>query len=512
VIGAMAQSFGPALASMFGTIGGVMERLAPALVPIIRLLGSAFTDVLEAAAPAAIMFASAFADLLRGGGMTALRTILPPIVDLLSTMAQEFGNNTSLMDTFGRILPPLAEGFAKIVESAIPLVPLFSQLLQSVLVPMAPVLAQFAEWFFPALGDAVAKLAPPLGELLRILTQVLAALMPIILPITSFIRDFLADTLITLIEGIAQAVQGAVDIIKGIWDAFAGIFTMDADRFWSGIAQIAKGAWDLIVGIIKVVLSVTIFKIAKLALVALKGLFKLGWNAISSGARAVWNAISSFFSGFMSTLRSKASSGINAVKNLLSTGAQGARKLVIQAFQRLRDGAINILNNLRTRVASIKDRVLAVFRNVGNWLYNSGRALIRGFIDGIKSLAGAAKDAAGSLLSGVRNLFPFSPAKEGPFSGKGWTLYSGQAIAEDLAKGMRQRLALAKQAAEILAESAYPSIEQPRLPESFGDGGPDDNYGGGAVIVQQTINNPLPEEPSEATNKGLQTAAALGLV
>lgn len=46
----------------------------------------------------------------------------------------------------------------------------------------------------------------------------------------------------------------------------------------------------------------------------------------------------------------------------------------------------------------------------------------------------------------MRNLLPFSPAKEGPFSGKGWSLYSGQSIVEALAEGAASRSPLFEEA------------------------------------------------------------------
>jgi len=48
----------------------------------------------------------------------------------------------------------------------------------------------------------------------------------------------------------------------------------------------------------------------------------------------------------------------------------------------------------------------------------------------------SAVSAARSVVSSVRSFFPFSPAKEGPFSGRGYTSYSGRALVEDWAKGI----------------------------------------------------------------------------
>ena len=41
-----------------------------------------------------------------------------------------------------------------------------------------------------------------------------------------------------------------------------------------------------------------------------------------------------------------------------------------------------------------------------------------------------------STVSQIRSFFPFSPAKRGPFSGHGYTTYSGKALMEGWAEGI----------------------------------------------------------------------------
>ena len=73
-------------------------------------------------------------------------------------------------------------------------------------------------------------------------------------------------------------------------------------------------------------------------------------------------------------------------------------------------------------------------------------------------MGGAVKDAVGGVLSGARNLLPFSPAKEGPFSGRGWTLYSGRSIAESLADGILDRQGQVRAAALTVAGIAHSNL------------------------------------------------------
>ena len=67
---------------------------------------------------------------------------------------------------------------------------------------------------------------------------------------------------------------------------------------------------------------------------------------------------------------------------------------------------------------------------------SAGQAIIQGVIDGITGMIGSAGDAIEGVLSTIASYLPHSPAKRGPFSGKGWTPYSGKAIVQGLAEGI----------------------------------------------------------------------------
>ncbi|MFJ4550316.1 phage tail tape measure protein [Streptomyces sp. NPDC088817] len=92
---------------------------------------------------------------------------------------------------------------------------------------------------------------------------------------------------------------------------------------------------------------------------------------------------------------------------------------------------------LVTWVQGLPQRIKDKLGNLGALLLASGKALMRGFIDGIKSMFGSAVSEAKHVLSGIRDFFPHSPAKKGPFSGSGWTLYSGRALMDGLSQGIR---------------------------------------------------------------------------
>lgn len=89
-------------------------------------------------------------------------------------------------------------------------------------------------------------------------------------------------------------------------------------------------------------------------------------------------------------------------------------------------------------VASLPGRALSALGDIGSKLFGAGRAIIQGFIDGIRSMLGSIGNALGGVMDFIRGFFPSSPAERGPFSGSGWTdlAKSGGAVLDQFRSGM----------------------------------------------------------------------------
>jgi phage-related minor tail protein len=123
---------------------------------------------------------------------------------------------------------------------------------------------------------------------------------------------------------------------------------------------------------------------------------------------------------------------IDAVSDLNARIGDWARR----AWQSAKDGAEEKGRELVQWAKDLPGRIVREIGDLGGKLFESGRALLRGFLDGIKSMAQHVQDQVSGVLDKVRGLFPFSPAKDGPFSGRGWVLYSGQSIGQAFAEGI----------------------------------------------------------------------------
>jgi len=104
--------------------------------------------------------------------------------------------------------------------------------------------------------------------------------------------------------------------------------------------------------------------------------------------------------------------------------------------------------SLGHNLANAVNRALGFLGNMWNVMWNAGSNLISGLASGISSGFSRARDAVINGMSAIRRLLPFSPAKEGPFSGAGWTLYSGRSMMEGLAQGIKDTSSLPQMAIE----------------------------------------------------------------
>ena len=149
---------------------------------------------------------------------------------------------------------------------------------------------------------------------------------------------------------------------------------------------------------------------------------------------------SSAGSGFLSNIGSRISQLPGQVAGWFSNVIASAGSLVGSLASRASSAGSGFMAGIRAGfdsavsfVGSIPGRLLGALGDLGGLLVNSGRSLINGLTSGIKSAVGGAMSEVSGVLGKIRGLFPFSPAKYGPFSGHGYTTWSGKALISDFA-------------------------------------------------------------------------------
>ena len=177
-------------------------------------------------------------------------------------------------------------------------------------------------------------------------------------------------------------------------------------------------------------------------------------SSVRTSVSNAFNAVRSAISNAVNTARSKVSSAFSSIRSAVSSAATTVKTKIRSAFTAVVTAVRNKLDAAVSLVRSLPGRALSALGKIGAKLKGAGRKLIQGFVNGITDKISAVGDAVGNVVQTARDLFPFSPAKEGPFSGKGYTLYSGQALAGDLAKGITKNKGKVKSAVSSLMGEA----------------------------------------------------------
>lgn len=272
-----------------------------------------------------------------------------------------------------------------------------------------------------------------------------------------------------------------VPIINLVWGAIQ-LWLRAMDLLWSSIWAGLKWAVLAVWAIIGPTIMNAISNLSNFIQFVLHGL-ATAWGAVWNGIKAIASAIWNQIVAIVRTAISIVVAIIDGIRVILDK--------VRNYFNQLKEAAAGGVGSLIAFVLGIPGRILGALGNLGSLLYNSGQKIIQGLIDGISNMVGRVKDAVSNVLSAARNLLPFSPAKEGPFAGKGWTLYSGQAISDALAEGIQGHANRAVNATYALVSkvntAATASVSP--LAQQFAYT-PPGRATGASTTINQTINAP----------------------
>lgn len=405
-----------AVAGWYDRNSEAIGRIVAALVPAIGIIAG---------------FASVINVLRTAFTLLALATPVGIILALVTALIYAYQNS---------------EAFRDIVNSA------FESLRNFV----GPIIESIVGWI-RGIGTSTSETGTWLSETWAQIQGIFQSAIDAITAIFTFFYDFATDVwnrfgehLLSaaeqIWEHIKQLISGVLDVIQGVFEVFAGAFTGDWSRVWDGIKQIFSGVWDAIKAILGTAFT-AIKTILGAAVATISSMWSAAWDRIKSFFSSVWESIKSIIASVLASIVSSITSRVNSIrdtisnvfntiKDTMSNAINTAKDLVVNAFNTMKSSVSLTIGTLMSTVSGIPGRILSALGNVGSMLLSAGRSIVQGLINGITDKLGALRRKASELASAVRNFLPFSPAEDGPFSGKGAPEFSGQAIAQDLLKGI----------------------------------------------------------------------------
>jgi TP901 family phage tail tape measure protein len=276
--------------------------------------------------------------------------------------------------------------------------------------------------------------------------------------------DGFCEVLAPIFEGVFQQISNilneALDILTGLFDIFAGIFTGDWDMVWQGVQEVFGAVWDFVVATFENWIS-TFTSLADTVLgwfgtdwetvwTNVKTFFSDTWNAISSFFSGIltgiktfftdtWNAIVSFFSGILSGIYSSVTGTMTeihdtftniwdsitgflsgeweTIKNIVTVGIMAVKEIISAAFQIItlpfrfiwencKDTVLSIWETIKSvigeKIDAVKEKITTVttaISNVASAAWNAISSTASSLWEGIKGTIGSKIDAAKEKVS-----------------------------------------------------------------------------------------------------------------
>ncbi|MFE4451417.1 hypothetical protein [Streptomyces sp. NPDC056796] len=432
VAGELAAQLGPVLAAALIPVANAFTELAPKVTPIIELLGEQLTQTIKDLTPTFEKLVPVVGDLLTGA-FGLLKEILPVISDLFVMIVEAVAPLViKIGEELAPLLPILGEQLKKVWEAAAPLVEKLLEFLVAVIEPLIPLVAQFIKDSLPPLADGLVKVYEAAKPLIDKMVELADFVMPYLIPILEELIKVLGVNLKHAIDGVVKIFEGALKILKGQWDLWAGIFTGDWERAWEGIQEIFDGVIDVIKGIFELFLGGLIENLNKY-LGELDQRWDKKWQEIKDALRDKLIAMVADWQRRLAEIRNAPGAVLDYIEMLFTNAFEDIRDAVGRKMVEMNEKINKGISDAVKYVRSLPSKAKEALGNLSSVLPESGRALIRGFIAGIESMIGDVKAKLNSLTSML-------PDWKGPMALDRVLLEdSGKAVIDGFIKGLESR-------------------------------------------------------------------------
>lgn len=365
-----------------------------------------------------------------GVGSQLITALNPAITGAMNVLTDVISGIPSLLSTYG---PMLADFFSPFVTSAQDLwatvQPMLAQLgtaFGGLLATLGPVIQSLAGYFV-SWGTTLTSIGTSImSVLLPVLTQIVNFVTTQIMPVVVPVIQQILTTIQTAFPLIQMAVTTALTNIQTIWNAVWPVLQAVVMPIVQGISDFISGAMTAIQGVISIVMGI------------ISGDWSAVWSGIQQVAQGVWDAISGIVSGAIGAVQGFIDGALSTIQSIWDSAWSSVSSFLSSTWEGIKSAASDGVSSVVSTVTGIKDRIVGFFSGAGSWLYDAGSSIINGLKDGIMGAVSGVIDAVSGAVGQIRSFFPFSPAKRGPFSGHGYTTYSGRALMTDFGRGIAQ--------------------------------------------------------------------------
>lgn len=400
------------------SIGAVAKNVAPRVAIIGKSIIQAFPSVLSG-------LGSVLAPIVSEALSTAWNIAVQALAGLGIKLPAV--DSSQFMAAFQQVASFVGAAIDGIKGAVSTLASAFAPAFAAMQAALAPIIAQVSSALLPALSVLGAALGNLAAAVLPVISAAIQAMAPVIATAIGAVVS-LASTIST---GLAPVINGIASLIQAVLPVIQQLFT----QWGASIQAVVSAAFTFVESVVTSAMNV-INAVIGTVLALIKGDWEGVWSGVLNILQAVWDGMIATVQSCIQLVSSTIDSALSFIKGVWNSAWSALGSFLDSAW----DGFVSAVTGGNEQVMSIlgglPGKIIGLFADAGSWLIDSGRALLQGFADGVMGAVGWVGDQISGALGTIRGLFPFSPAKEGPFSGRGYTTYSGKALMRDWAKGM----------------------------------------------------------------------------
>ncbi|RKW26481.1 MAG: PblA [Granulicatella sp.] len=314
----------------------------------------------------------------------------------------------------------------------------------------------FMEWFsgtFQSILPAFTEAWNGITETaVSVWTNLLAVVSPIIQSVVDFIKtvwdgisswwtenqSLIQQTFETVWNAIQTVIQTVMPVIQTIIENTMNILSTYIELTWNNISTIVVTVWELMKNSIQTAID-AIAGIIRAVMQIINGDWSGAWESIKGVAETLWNGMVNagkiIFDGFAQIL----SNIWNVIKSAASAAWEALKASVLSIINNIVSGAQSAWDTMVGAVSALVSAITGFFDQLWNIdLVGAGRAIMDGFLNGLKSAWGAVTEFVGGIASWIAE-------HKGPIEyDRKLLIPAGKAIMESLDEGLTNKFEAVK--------------------------------------------------------------------